>query len=191
MNPEVDAYIEQATKWQEEVKALRRIALAHDLNEELKWGLPCYTVQTSNVVIIQEFKEYCALMFFKGVLLQDPQGVLVPPGDSQAARQIRFTSVAQIDELEHTIRSYLDEALAVEKAGLKVAFRETSDFTVPPEFQARLDENPDLQSAFSALAPGRQRAYLHHFSAPKQSTTRASRVEKCVPRILAGKGLDD
>jgi uncharacterized protein YdeI (YjbR/CyaY-like superfamily) len=178
-------------KWQEEVKALRRIVLDCGLVEELKWGLPCFTFQKANVVIIQDFKEYCALMFFKGALLQDSNRILIPPGNSQAARQIRFTGVQEIAEMEPILRAYIQEALDLERAGLKVTLKSTPEFTIPSEFQSRLDENPALKSAFDGLTPGRQRAYLHYFSAPKQSTTRASRVDKSVPQILEGKGLDD
>lgn len=191
MNPSVDAYVERSTKWQDEVKAMRRIALATGLTEGLKWGQPCYTLANANIVIIQEFKDYCGILFTKGALLKDPRGILVPPGYSQSARQIRFTSVDEITELEPAITAYIAEAVEIEKAGLKVKTRETSEFEVPEEFQTRLDADPALKAAFEALTPGRQRAYLYHFAAPKQSSTRASRAEKAIPQILAGKGLND
>lgn len=191
MNPGVNAYFEQGGKWQAAVQVLRRILLDFELSEELKWGQPCYVFQKSNVAIIQDFKDYCAVMFFKGVLLQDAHRVLVSPGESQAVRQIRFTSADEVAVMEPIIRSYVSEAIEVERAGLKAPMKETSDFTIPEEFQVRLDEDPALKSAFEALTPGRQRAYLHHFAAPKQSTTRIARVEKSIPQILAGKGLVD
>jgi uncharacterized protein YdeI (YjbR/CyaY-like superfamily) len=190
-NPEVDAYLSETEKWQAEVRALRRIILDCQLTEELKWGQPCYTLQQRNIVIIQGFKDYCALMFFKGALLKDTEGILVKPGSTQAGRQIRFIGVQEIVEMEATLKAYIQEAIAVEKAGLKVQRRETSEITVPAEFQAKLDEVPALKTAFAALTPGRQRAYLFYFSTPKQSKTRESRVEKSIPRILAGKGLTD
>lgn len=191
-NPKVDATISKATEWRDEFDKLRTICLDRQLTEELKWRLPCYTYQKSNVVIIQGFKEYCALMFFKGALLKDPKGILVRPGENtQAARQIQFTDVQEIVDMEPTVKAYIDEAIEVEKAGLEVEFKETSEFEVPEEFQSELDKDPVLKAAFEALTPGRQRAYLLHFSAPKQSKTRASRVEKCRQRILAGKGLND
>jgi uncharacterized protein YdeI (YjbR/CyaY-like superfamily) len=191
MNAKIDAYFDRPMKWQEEIKALRRIVLDCELVEELKWGLPCYTLHGGNVVIIQDFKEACALMFFKGALLQDTNRILIPPGNSQAARQIRFASVREVAEMEQILKSYISEAIEVERAGLKVTFRSTPEFSVPSEFQTRLDEDPALKSAFDGLTPGRQRAYLHYFSTPKQSMTRASRVDKTVPQILEGKGLDD
>ncbi len=190
MNPEVDVFLSEAKKWQEEMEKLRTIILDCGLTEELKWGKPCYTFQENNIVIIQGFKEYCALMFFKGALLNDPNGILKKPGEHQAARQIRFTNVREIAEMEPILKAYIYEAIEVEKAGLKVNFKETSDFIIPEEFQKKLDEIPALKTAFGALTPGRQRAYILYFSAPKQSKTRESRVEKCMHQILNGKGLN-
>jgi len=192
MNPKVDAYLSKAKKWQEELKRLRMIVLDCELTEELKWGQPCYTFQNSNVVIISGFNEYCALNLFKGALLSDPNGILVRPGEhTQAGRQIRFTSVQEIVEMEPILKAYLNEAIEVEEAGLKVDYKETSDYTIPEEFRSKLDEIPALKAAFDALTPGRQRAYLLYFSAPKQSKTRASRVERNMQQILNGKGLND
>ncbi len=162
------------------------------MTEELKWGWPCYTLGKSNVVLIHGFKDYCALLFFKGALLKDPNGILIRQTENvQAGRQVRFTSVREIDELEAILKATIHEAIEVEKAGLKVDFKKASEFKMPEEFQNKLDENPALKAAFAALTPGRQRAYLLHFSAPKQSQTRASRIEKRLPQILDGKGLDD
>jgi uncharacterized protein YdeI (YjbR/CyaY-like superfamily) len=192
MNPKVDEFLSKARKWQDEFEELRTISLDCGLTEELKWGKPCYTFQKSNVVIIQGFIEYCALMFFKGALLKDEMGILVAMTENtQAARQIRFTKVQEIVEMEPILKAYINEAIEVEKAGLQVDFKETSEFEIPEEFQIKLDENPALKTAFEALTPGRQRAYLLYFSGAKQSKTRASRVEKHVPKILAGKGLQD
>jgi len=192
MNPKVDGYLRRPTRWKEELKRLRGIVLDCPLTEELKWRVPCYTFQDSNIVLIHEFKEYCALLFFKGALLKDPHGILVQQTKNvQAARQIRFTNVPQIVELEPILKAYVREAIEVEKAGLKVKFKKPSEFIIPEEFQARLDERPALKAAFGALTPGRQRGYILYFSGAKQSQTRASRVEKCMPRILQGKGLDD
>jgi uncharacterized protein YdeI (YjbR/CyaY-like superfamily) len=192
MNPKVDVFLSKAQRWQEEFKKLRMIVLDCGLTEELKWGKPCYTFQKSNVVILQGFKEYCALMFFKGALLKDANGILIKPGErTQAGRQIRFTHVREIVEMEPVLKAYIDEAIEVEKAGLKVNFKKTSDFIIPEEFQNKLDEIPALKTAFDTLTPGRQRAYILYFSTPKQSKTRESRVEKCIKRILDGKGLND
>jgi len=192
MNPKVDVYLSKAKKWREESEKLRTIILDCQLTEELKWGKPSYTFQKSNIVIIQGFKEYCALMFFKGALLNDPNSILKEIGENtQAARQIRFTSVREIVEMEPILKAYIYEAIEVEKAGLKVNFKKTSDFIIPEEFQNKLDEIPALKTAFNALTPGRQRAYILYFSAPKQSKTRESRVEKCMQQILNGKGLND
>lgn len=191
-NPKVDAFLGRAAKWRPEMERLRMILLDCPLTEELKWGVPCYTFQQRNVVLIQAFKEYCALLFVQGALLQDAHGILVRQTENvQAARQIRFTSVRQIEEMEPILKAYVGEAIEAEKAGLKVAFARGAEATFPEEFQARLDETPDLRAAFGALTPGRQRAYILYFSAPKQAKTRASRVEKCLERILSGKGLDD
>jgi uncharacterized protein YdeI (YjbR/CyaY-like superfamily) len=192
MNPKVDEYLKKATKWQKEFKKLRMIVLDCGLTEELKWGHPCYTFQKSNIVLIHGFKEYCALLFFKGALLKDANGILIQQTENvQAARQIRFTNVQEIVSMETTLQAYIREAIEVEKAGLKVNFKKTSEFKIPEQFQNKLDETPALKTAFDALTPGRQRAYLFYFSQPKQSKTRESRVEKCTQQILDGKGLDD
>lgn len=192
MNPDVDAYLGKAKKWQKEFEKLRTIVLDCQLGEELKWGVPCYTFQKRNIVLIHGFKEYCALLFFKGALLKDPKGILITQTENtQATRQIRFTNAQEIVEMEAILKSYIYEAIEVEKSGLKVAFKKTTEFTTPEEFQNKLDEIPALKAAFDALTPGRQRAYILYFSAPKQSKTRESRVEKCTQKILNGKGLDD
>lgn len=192
MNPQVDKFIKNAARWSKEFERLRTIALDCNLDEELKWGNPCYTFQDSNIVLIHGFKEYCALLFFKGALLKDPEGILIRQTQNvQAGRQIRFTDVTGINNLEPVLKSYIKEAIEVEKAGLKVSFKKNSEYSVPEEFQIRLDKNPALEYAFKALTPGRQRAYLLFFSAPKQSQTRESRIEKCTPLILSGKGLND
>ena len=189
MNPKVDGFLRRAKKWQEEMKKLRRISLGCGLTEELKWGKPCYTFQNSNIVIIQGFKEYCALMFFKGALLSDPNGILKEFG-WQAARRIPFTNVREIVEMEPILKAYINEAIEAEKAGLKVNFKKNPE-PIPEEFQNKLDKIPALKTAFEALTPGRQRGYILYFSAPKQSKTRESRVEKCMRQILNGKGLND
>ena len=192
MNPKVDVYISKSKKWQQELKKLRMIILDCQLTEELKWGVPCYTFQKNNIVLIHVFKEYCALLFIKGALLNDANGILIQQTkDVQAGRQIRFTNVREIVEMEPILKAYIYEAIEVEKAGLKVNFKKTTEFTIPEEFKNKLGENPDLETAFYALTPGRQRAYLLYFSAPKQSKTRESRVEKCMQQILNGKGLND
>ncbi|HWV74094.1 MAG TPA: YdeI family protein [Pseudosphingobacterium sp.] len=192
MNPKVDFYFNKTEKWQDEIKKLRMIVLDCGLTEELKWGTPCYTFQGKNIVLIHTFKEYCALLFFKGALLQDANGVLIQQTERvQAARQIRFTAIQEIVELVPVLKTYIHEAIEVEKAGLKVDLKETKAFTVPEEFQKKLRELPTLKAAFESLTPGRQRAYLLHFSQPKQSKTRASRIEKYIPQILSGKGLND
>lgn len=192
MNPTVDFYFHKASKWQEELEQLRKIVLDCGLTEELKWGVPCYTFQKGNIVLIHTFKEYCALLFFKGVLLADADGILVQQTENvQATRQIRFTHVREIVELKPTLKAYIFEAMEVEKAGLKVELKKTPEFAVSEEFQTKLDEFPALKTAFEALTPGRQRAYLLHFSQPKQSKTREARVEKCLPQILNGKGLNE
>jgi uncharacterized protein YdeI (YjbR/CyaY-like superfamily) len=190
-NERVDKYISKARQWQQEFKKLRTICLASGLTEELKWRLPCYSFGNSNVVIIQGFKEYCALMFFKGALLKDPRHILVAPGASQAARQARFTNVAAIARMEPVLKAYIREAIEIEKAGLKVQLKKTSAFTIPEEFQAQLNKNRALKNAFEELTPGRQRAYLFYFAQPKQSKTRESRVAGSITRILRGKGLND
>jgi uncharacterized protein YdeI (YjbR/CyaY-like superfamily) len=192
MNPKVDGYLRKAKKWQEELEKLRMIILDCQLTEELKWSKPCYTFQKSNIVIIIPLKEYCALMFCKGALLNDANGILIKPGENtQAGRWIKFTSVREIVEMETILKAYIYEAIEVEKAGLKVNFKKTAEFIIPEEFQNKLNEIPALKTAFDALTPGRQRAYILYFSAPKQSKTRESRVEKCMQQILNGKGLDD
>jgi len=192
MNPKVDEYISKSEKWQEELEKLRRIILDCQLTEELKWGVPCYTFQKNNIVLMHIFKEYCALLFFKGALLKDAKGILIQQTkETQAARQIRFTHVREIIEMEPILKAYIYEAIEVENAGLKVNFKKTTEFTIPEEFQNKLDENAALKTAFDALTPGRQRAYILYFSAPKQSKTRESRVEKCMQQILIGKGLND
>jgi len=192
MNPKVDIFFIKAKKWQKELAKLRMIILDCGLTEELKWGQPCYTFQKSNIVLIHGFKEYCALLFFKGALLKDANGILIQQTENvQAARQIRFTNVREIVEMEPILKAYIYEAIEVEKAGLKVNFKKTSEFKIPEEFQKKLDETPALKKAFAALTPGRQRGYLFYFSQPKQSKTRESRVEKCKQQILNGKGLND
>jgi len=192
MNPKVDCFFSKAKKWQEEFEKLRTIILDCGLTEELKWGKPCYTFQNSNIVLIHGFKEYCALLFFKGALLKDTKGILLQQTENvQAARQIRFTNVREIGKMEPILKAYIKEAIEVEKAGLKVDYKKTADFAIPEEFQNKLDEIPALKTAFGALTPGRQRGYILYFSAPKQAKTRESRVEKCMQQILNGKGLND
>jgi uncharacterized protein YdeI (YjbR/CyaY-like superfamily) len=192
MNPKVDWYFNNAQKWQEELAQLRRMVLDCGLTEELKWGVPCYMFQKANIVLIHVFKEYCALLFVKGALLNDTDGILIQQTENvQAARQIRFTHVREIMKLETILKTHIYEALEVEKAGLKVALKKTVEFNIPDEFQHKLAEISGLKTAFEALTPGRQRAYILHFSAPKQSQTRVSRVEKCIPQILNGKGLNE
>jgi uncharacterized protein YdeI (YjbR/CyaY-like superfamily) len=191
-NPKVDAFIANAKKWQEEFKRLRAILLDSELTEEFKWGGPCYTFQGKNVVIINGLKESCALAFFKGALLKDVHGVLTRPGQhTQSARWLKFISVREIGEMKSLLKAYIREAIEVERSGLKLKLRKTSDLKVPEELQIMLDEFPDFKAAFSGLTPGRQRAYIYHFSAPKQSKTRESRVQKYMPHILKGKGLLD
>jgi len=190
-NPKVDAFFENAKRWQEELKRLRAIALDSELTEELKWGGPCYTLHGKNVAIMNELKESCAFAFFKGALLKDVHGVLTAPGQSQSTRWIKFTSVREVAEMKSVLKAYIREAIEVEKSGVKLKRRETSDLKMPEELQIMLDEFPDFKAAFEALTPGRQRAYIFHISAPKQSKTRESRVQKCMPQILKGKGLLD
>jgi len=189
MNPKVDGYLRKAKTWQEEMEKLRRISLDCGLTEELKWGKPCYTFQKSNIVIIQGFKEFCALLFCKGALLTNPKGILKKFG-WQAARRIPFTNVREIVEMEPILNAYIHEAIETERAGLKVNFKKAPE-PIPEELQKKLDEIPALKAAFEALTPGRQRGYILYFSRAKQSKTRESRVEKCVPQILKGKGLND
>ncbi len=192
MNPKVDFFFLKADRWQEEYEKLRTIVLECELTEELKWGKPCYTSEKANIVLIHGFKEYCALLFFKGALLKDPNGILIQQTENvQAGRQVRFTNVREIVKLAPTLKAYIQVAIEVEKAGLKVNYRRTTEFKMPEEFQKKLDAMPALKTAFGALTPGRQRGYLLYFSAAKQSKTRESRVEKFMPQILKGKGLDD
>ena len=192
MNPKVDGFLRTTKKWREEFEKLRTVCLDGGLTEELKWGKPCYTYQESNIVLIHGFKDYCALLFFKGALLKDPKGILVQQTENvQAARQIRFSNVREIVKMEPTLKVYVKEAIEVDKAGLEVSYKKTSEFVIPEEFQNRLDEYPALKTAFHALTPGRQRGYLLYFSGAKQSKTRDARVEKCVQQILKGKGLND
>lgn len=191
-NPKVDAVLAKADPWRKEFAKLRTIVLACQLTEELKWGQPCYTHEGKNIVLIHGFKEYCALLFFKGALLRDAEGVLIQQTENvQAGRQIRFTSLREITQMEPLLKAYIREAIQVEKAGLKVQRKETKDFPIPEEFQVKLDANPKLKTAFEGLTPGRQRGYILHFAAPKQSKTRTARVEKCMQQILKGKGLND
>lgn len=197
MNPKVGFFFDKARQWREEYAQLRTIVLECGLTEELKWGVPCYTTTTAagkqrNVILIHGFKEYCAVLFPKGVLLKDPKNVLIQQTENvQSARQIRFTNTEQIRELEPVLKAYIREAVEVERSGAKVPLKKTAEYAVPEEFQAKLDELPALQKAFQALTPGRQRAYLFHFSQPKQAKTRAARVEKSLEKILSGKGLED
>ena len=192
MNPKVEFFFSKAEKWQEEFEKLRMIVLDCDLSEELKWGCPCYTFQKGNIVLIHGFKEYCALLFFKGALLQDANGILIQQTENvQAGRQIRFTNINEITEMEPILKAYIYEAIEVQKAGLEVKLKENTEYRIPEELQQKFEEIPALKTAFEALTPGRQRGYLLHFSAPKQSKTRESRVEKFIPQILNGKGLDD
>ena len=192
MNPKVDWYFDKNEKWQKETRKLRTIILDCGLTEELKWGCPCYTYESSNVVLIHVFKEYCAVLFFKGALLADPDGILIQQTENvQAARQVRFTNIKEVKERERILKTYIYEAIEVERAGLQVKLKKTKDFKIPEEFQTKLDKMPSLKKAFDALTPGRQRGYIFHFSQPKLSKTREARVEKYLKQILSGKGLDD
>ena len=192
MNPKVDAYLRETENWRKETETLRAIALSCGLAEELKWGKPCYTFQDHNVIIIQGFKEYCALMFCKGSLLKDPKGILVQQTRNvQSARQIRFAALADISKQKAAVMAYIREAIAVEKSGARIVKKSVAQFDVPKEFQRRLDADPQLAAAFQALTPGRQRGYLLHFAGAKLSTTRSARVDKHAPRISKGLGLDD
>ncbi|MBC9798057.1 YdeI/OmpD-associated family protein [Sinomicrobium weinanense] len=192
MNPKADPFFNKAQKWQEAFEQLRKIVLDCGLTEEMKWMHPCYTFQKSNIVLIHGFKDYCALLFFKGALLKDSNGILIQQTENvQVGRQIRFTDIQEIVEMEATLKAYIYEAIEVEKSGLKMDYKKTSEFTVPEEFQKKLDETPELKTAFEALTPGRQRGYLLYFSSAKQSKTRESRVEKYMNKILDGKGLND
>jgi uncharacterized protein YdeI (YjbR/CyaY-like superfamily) len=191
-NPQVDWYFTKAKQWKEESERLRAIILDCGLDEELRWGKPCYAFEGSNVVLIHGFKDYCAILFVKGALLKDPKGMLVQQTENvQAARQIRFMNLREVIQRESAIKAYVKEAIAVEQAGLEVPLKKTSEFKMVEEFQRKLDENGALKKAFSALTPGRQRGYLLYFSGAKQSKTREARVEKCTPQILKGKGLED
>lgn len=192
MNPKVDEFLSKAKKWKEAYEKLRNIVLDCELTEEFKWMHPCYTFEKKNIVLIHGFKEYCALLFHKGALLQDAHGILIQQTENvQAARQIRFTNVQEIVEMETILKAYIYEAIEVEKAGLEVNFKKNTEFIIPEEFQNKFDEIPALKTAFEALTPGRQRAYILYFSEPKQSKTRELRVEKCMQQILNGKGLND
>ncbi|MEY2196661.1 YdeI family protein [Neobacillus sp. BF23-41] len=192
MNPKVDEFLSKAKKWKEEYEKLRNILLDCELTEEFKWMHPCYTFEKKNIVLIHGFKEYCALLFHKGALLKDAQGVLIQQTENvQAARQIRFTNVQEIVEMESILKAYIYDAIEVEKAGLEVNFKKNTEFIIPEELQNKFDEIPALKAAFEALTPGRQRAYILYFSQPKQSKTRESRVEKYMQQILNGKGLND
>jgi len=190
MNPKVDEHLRKTIKWREESELLRKIILDCQLTEELKWGEPCYTLQEKNIVLIGKFKEYCSLLFFKGALLKDAHGILKKPGEhTQAGRQIRLTSVQEIVSMEAVLKAYIQQAIEVEKAGLKVKLKKHSEFKIPEELQKKMEDNPALKTAFHALTPGRQRAYIYYFSAPKQSKTREARIDKCMQQILEGKGL--
>lgn len=192
LNPKVDAFLSREKKWRVEFEKLRQIILDTGLSEDLKWGVPCYASDGKNIVLIHGFKEYCAILFVKGVLLKDEKGILIIQTENvQSARQVRFTHVDEIEELAPTLKAYILEAITVEKAGLKVEMKKTTEFNMPDEFRKQLDGDPGLKSAFEALTPGRQRAYLLFFSTPKQSKTREARVEKYIPFILSGKGLND
>jgi uncharacterized protein YdeI (YjbR/CyaY-like superfamily) len=192
MNPKVEFFFSKTEKWQEEYEKLRMIVLDCGLNEELKWGCPCYTYQKGNIVLIHGFKEYCALLLFKGALLNDANGILIQQTENvQAGRQIRFTNVREIEEMEPILKAYIYEAIEVEKAGLEVSLKKITEYNIPEELVQKFNETPALKTAFEALTPGRQRGYMLHFSAPKQSKTREARIEKYIPQILNGKGIDD
>ena len=191
-NPKVDFFFRKGKPWQEEFEKLRTIILDCGLTEELKWGVPCYTFEKSNIVLIHGFKEYCAILFVKGVLLKDTEGVLIQQTENvQSARQIRFTNVGEVAALEATLKAYIHEGIEVEKAGLKVNYKTAAEYNMPEEFINKLEEVPGLQEAFEALTPGRQKGYLYYFSGPKQSKTREARIEKYIPQILDGKGIND
>ncbi|RAR43842.1 YdeI family protein [Paenibacillus sp. MDMC362] len=191
-NSKIDPYFNKLKKWKEEFKLLREIALDCGLTEDFKWMHPCYTLDDKNIVLIHGFKDYCALLFHKGALLKDPHGILIQQtANVQAARQIRFTNVQEIDEMQLILKTYIDEAIEVEKAGLQVNYKKNTEYTIPEELESKFVDMPELKTAFEALTPGRQRAYILHFSTPKQSKTRESRVEKYIAHILNGKGLND
>lgn len=192
MNPKVDAFLDGSEKWQKEMKKLRKIVLNCNLTEELKWGVPCYTVNKNNVVLIHAFKEYCALLFIKGSLLSDSHSILIQQTENvQAGRQVRFTHIDQITEQEAILKAYIFEAVEIEKAGMKVVFKKTSDYQLPEELTTKFNEIPQFKTAFEALTPGRQRAYIFYFSQARQAKTRETRIENCIPKILMGKGLND
>lgn len=192
MNPKVNFFFDNATQWKEEFEKLRAIALSTELVEDLKWGCPCYTYEGKNIFLIHGFKEYCAILFFKGALMKDPDHILIRQSENvQAARQIRFTELQQIVDLEKNLQAYMFEAVEIEESGAKVEMKKTKEFEMPEEFQHQLDNDSILKEAFESLTPGRQRAYLLHFSSAKQPKTREARIEKCIPQILIGKGLND
>lgn len=192
MNPKVDWYFSKNEAWQKELEQLRSIVLDCGLTEELKWGCPCYLYQNSNVVLLHVFKEYCAVLFFKGALLNDANGVLIQQTENvQAARQMRFTNVKDVVKQKKLLKVYIYEAIEVEKAGLKVPLKKTTAFKMPEEFKTKLDKSKTLKKAFEALTPGRQRGYLLYFASAKQAKTREARIEKYIPQIMSGKGLDD
>lgn len=192
MNPKVNFFFDNATQWKEEFEKLRAIALSTELVEDLKWGCPCYTYEGKNIFLIHGFKDYCAILFFKGALMKDPDHILIRQSENvQAARQIRFTELQQIVDLEKNLQAYMFEAVEIEESGAKVEMKKTKEFEMPEEFQSKLDNNSALKEAFESLTPGRQRAYLLHFSSAKQPKTREARIEKCIPQILIGKGLND
>lgn len=192
MNQNVDWYFSKNEKWEKEINKLRSIILSCGLTEELKWGCPCYTYENSNIVLIHVFKEYCAVLFFKGALLNDANGILIQQTKNvQSARQIRFTNNKEIVKLEKILKAYIYEAIEVEKAGLKVKLKKVAEYIMPDEFKKKLDKSKTLKAAFEKLTPGRQRGYLLHFSSAKQAKTREARVEKCIEKIMEGKGLDD
>ena len=192
MNPKVDWFFTKASKWQEEYSELRMLILDCGLTEELKWGCPCYTIEKSNIVLIHGFKNYCALLFMQGALLKDPKAILIQQTENvQSARQMRFTNIQEILKSKSTIKAYIKEAVKIDKAGLKVELKKTTEYKIPPEFQTVLDDMPELKTAFQSLTPGRQRGYLLYFSTAKQSKTRENRIEKYLQQILDGKGLED
>lgn len=192
MNPKVDFFFHKAKQWQKEFELLRTIILGCGLNEELKWGQACYTYEKNNIILIHGFKNYCAVLFFKGALLKDEKGILIQQTENvQSARQVRFTNHKEIEKLQKVLKNYIYEAIEVEKAGLKVAYKKTADFKIPEEFQTKLKKTPGLKKAFESLTPGRQRGYIFYFSQAKQSKTREARIEKYIPKILSGKGLED
>ena len=192
MNPKVDFYFNKASQWQKEYKELRAIILTTGLTEELKWGVPCYALEGKNIVLIHGFKEYCAILFMKGALMKDSKKILIQQTEHvQSARQVRFTSAEEIVKMKATLKAYVNEAIEIEKAGLKVDLKKTEEYEMPEELQSKLEKDKDLRAAFLALTPGRQRAYIFYISQAKQAKTREARVEKYIPQILDGKGLDD